>query len=1295
MRIREFLWSFTIWVLFVSPTAEAQDRPDRSQQRLPKTEARNEPADELRTPQGMTTAAQPGDVFVAVGSGKVKHFSPDGALLGILDTRDVSSGDRNTTGMARDAVGNLYVTLFGFNDSFDSGNVYKFSSTDQLLGTFGSGYNSHPESIVIDAVQTVYIGQADGSRRVLKFSSSGTLVDSFAPVTENRGIDWMDLALDQRTLFYTSEGSYVKRYDLSSRTQLADFNRSPLPGAAAFALRLLPSGGLLVADNEVIVRLDSGGNVAATYDVPGENRWFALNLDPDGKTFWSAGYASGYVYRFDIATGTLVTAWYANPYTLVGGLAVYGEITTACSLTCSAQVPGSGTVGTPVSFSASATPSGCAGSPVYDWDFGDGLPHTAQQNASHTYGSAGTFTWKLTVTLGAAACTKTGTVTVGRTAAPYGVDANTVALWTFDDTAGQAVADSTGVNNGIATGTTIVPGRFGLARRFRGNAASDFVTVPDNPSLRSMNQLTIEAWIYPTSFDLSLYAGTERIVSKGDESGVYNFYALSIIRNDACCSAGSFTSFTIQMDVTNTGSGAGAHSAIAHPPGQWYYVAGTYDGSKARVYVNGVLEAEGLAAPGVVVTTTDPLYINNHTFFNHGASSNGRMGGIIDEVRISNVARSASEIQNTYATSGITQPPVVFVHGFCSDASTWKTMIDALRGLGAYSGRYAPPPGGPESVDLYFDGSSVRIKGQAAGVVIPKSQVYTITFAGPTDATIEQFAYQLSRVIDAVQQVNQVQKVDLVGHSMGGLVARAYVEGLATAPHLVPFPDSVGRIVTLDTPHQGTDVANLPLICNFVQQAEMQPRSLFLQLLNAQPIPPSVFLTAIASRTSFADDGVVSFASQDITAIPLYRCATNVETLTNSVRDLLALATLKYPVLHVKVQDLFQTAALVDGRLAAALTQRVVCQLLVAGVPKQVGLLGLVGDFVYHLVLNIVPAGVAQSRAGAGVAAARGCTVDVIARSESGAELARRTVPAAGIQDMSFGPFPGKTWHLELISTCDTTASVTTEASSGCLAAGDSLCLNGGRFRVQVAWHAAHLGTSGVGQAVPLTSDTGYLWFFQDTNVELVVKVLDGRTNNGHFWVFYGALSNVEYTITVTDTVTGEVKTYFNPQDRLASVADTAAFPLGAGVSSVADKAKLAAVSRERNGMGALLPDLAARPAGVNGACVAGPTALCLNDGRFRLEVAWRALKLGTSGLGQAVQLTSDTGYFWFFQDTNAELVIKVLDGRTINGKFWVFYGALSNVDYTITVTDTLTGAVKTYHNPQDTLASVADTAAF
>jgi len=111
--------------------------------------------------------------------------------------------------------------------------------------------------------------------------------------------------------------------------------------------------------------------------------------------------------------------------------------------------------------------------------------------------------------------------------------------------------------------------------------------------------------------------------------------------------------------------------------------------------------------------------------------------------------------------------------------------------------------------------------------------------------------------------------------------------------------------------------------------------------------------------------------------------------------------------------------------------------------------------------------------------------------------------------------------------------------------------------------------------------------------------------------------------------------------------------------------------------------------------CAANATTLCLNASRFKIQVSWRVPSQGTSGVGTAVPLTSDTGYFWFFSANNVELVIKAVDGRAFNNKYWVFYGALSDVEYTITVTDTQTGAVRTYFNSSGTLASVADTSAF
>lgn len=122
---------------------------------------------------------------------------------------------------------------------------------------------------------------------------------------------------------------------------------------------------------------------------------------------------------------------------------------------------------------------------------------------------------------------------------------------------------------------------------------------------------------------------------------------------------------------------------------------------------------------------------------------------------------------------------------------------------------------------------------------------------------------------------------------------------------------------------------------------------------------------------------------------------------------------------------------------------------------------------------------------------------------------------------------------------------------------------------------------------------------------------------------------------------------------------------------------------------------LVIQPAG--GGCTTGGTNLCIQSSRFSIHVNWtnRYVQPPLSGVGTAVGLTSDTGYFWFFNTSNVELIIKVLDGRAVNGKFWVFYGALKDVEYTIFVTDTQTGGTHNYFSANGSLKSVADVNAF
>ena len=78
--------------------------------------------------------------------------------------------------------------------------------------------------------------------------------------------------------------------------------------------------------------------------------------------------------------------------------------------------------------------------------------------------------------------------------------------------------------------------------------------------------------------------------------------------------------------------------------------------------------------------------------------------------------------------------------------------------------------------------------------------------------------------------------------------------------------------------------------------------------------------------------------------------------------------------------------------------------------------------------------------------------------------------------------------------------------------------------------------------ATALTAETGAFYFFSPTNLEVFVKVLDGRAVNGFYWLFYGGLTSLEYTVTVTDVVTGESRTVRNLPGQFSADGNLVAF---------------------------------------------------------------------------------------------------------------------------------------------------------
>jgi len=139
------------------------------------------------------------------------------------------------------------------------------------------------------------------------------------------GSDWIDLAADQCTLYYTSEGNTIYRYNVCTGTQLAPF-ASGFTNDDCFALRIRPNGEVLVACTNEIYRLSAAGVVIQSYTAPDATLLFALNLDPDNTSFWTADLLTGEIYRFNIDTGALLTE-FQGPAGGVSGLAVFGEIT--------------------------------------------------------------------------------------------------------------------------------------------------------------------------------------------------------------------------------------------------------------------------------------------------------------------------------------------------------------------------------------------------------------------------------------------------------------------------------------------------------------------------------------------------------------------------------------------------------------------------------------------------------------------------------------------------------------------------------------------------------------------------------------------------------------------------------------------------------------------------------------------------------------------------------------------------------------------------------------------------------
>lgn len=192
-----------------------------------------------------------------------------------------------------------------------------------------------------------------------------------------------------------------------------------------------------------------------------------------------------------------------------------------------------------------------------------------------------------------------------------------------------ALLDATGYNqNATTVGVTHTAGKIGGAKAF--NGGNDHLNLGSINHVDSLSNMTADAWIYPT---LQTAATHFRVFSKQHVLYVGQY------GNQASFYIGSGAAWTIS-DVT------GGTLAM----NQWNHVAWVKSGTSYYVYINGALAKSGTGAPASIGTNSNTTYIGSY----NGTTQS--WAGNIDEVRLSNTARSAEEIRQTYEAGLRTHP---------------------------------------------------------------------------------------------------------------------------------------------------------------------------------------------------------------------------------------------------------------------------------------------------------------------------------------------------------------------------------------------------------------------------------------------------------------------------------------------------------------------------------------------------------------------------------------------------------------------------------------------------------------
>jgi hypothetical protein len=220
--------------------------------------------------------------------------------------------------------------------SVSQGPILMSGSGAILDANFG-GLIGDDESCAFDEEGNAWIGEAvpvAASEALLRHvAADGRILESFPVPVGERGTDWIELDANQCTLFYTSEDSDVRRFDICTHQVMPIF--ASLADEPCYALRQLPNRDLMITCRNHIYRYDENAVFVREYtkESLGENDTnglYAIHLDPDGQTFWTGGVTSGRIVRARLDNGSVVTSFLSGTGG-VNGLLIQGEFVAGIS----------------------------------------------------------------------------------------------------------------------------------------------------------------------------------------------------------------------------------------------------------------------------------------------------------------------------------------------------------------------------------------------------------------------------------------------------------------------------------------------------------------------------------------------------------------------------------------------------------------------------------------------------------------------------------------------------------------------------------------------------------------------------------------------------------------------------------------------------------------------------------------------------------------------------------------------------------------------------------------------------